>query len=75
MVRMRGDNAAQDCVAQTPQSASSQQRSEALHAPGEGTAIFVRGPGAQPGGECYDAPEVRSASGELLGWKADPLGC
>jgi len=42
---------------------------------GEDEAIFVRGPGENPGGECYDAPEVRSASGELLGWMMDPMGC
>ncbi|ANP46616.1 hypothetical protein [Candidatus Viadribacter manganicus] len=76
-VRMRGDGGEQDCVASfaNPQSAVSQQRNEDSRVPGEGVAIFVRAPGAQPGGECYDAPEVRSASGELIGWKADPMGC
>ncbi len=76
-VRMRGENIEQDCVVQydNPQSAASQQRSESLRLPGESVAIFVRGPGAQPGGQCYDAPEIRSASGEPLGWMADPLGC
>lgn len=76
-VRMRGENGDQDCVAAygNPQSATSQQRSESLRVPGEAVAIFVRGPGAQPGGECYDAPEVRNASGELIGWMADPMGC
>lgn len=42
---------------------------------GEGSAIFVRGPGANPGGECYQAQEVRNADGELIGWWADPDGC
>ncbi len=76
-VRMRGENGDQDCVAAygNPQSATSQQRSETLRVPGEAVAIFVRGPGTQPGGECYDAPEVRNASGELIGWMADPMGC
>ncbi len=48
---------------------------EALHAPGEGEAIFVRGPGENPGGECYEAPEVRDASGAVIGWMVDPQGC
>lgn len=43
---------------------------------GDSEALFVRGSsGPNPGGECYEAPEVRSASGELLGWMMDPLGC
>jgi hypothetical protein len=42
---------------------------------GEGDAIFVRAPGQNPGGECYEAPEVRAADGALLGWMDDPLGC
>jgi len=42
---------------------------------GEGSAIFVRGPGENPGGECYEAEEVRDAQGELIGWWADPHGC
>lgn len=42
---------------------------------GDGAAIFVRGPGENPGGECYEAPEVRGADGALLGWMLDPLGC
>jgi len=42
---------------------------------GEGSAIFVRGPGENPGGQCYQAEEVRNADGELIGWWADPHGC
>ncbi|HYD72576.1 MAG TPA: hypothetical protein VEF55_05525 [Candidatus Binatia bacterium] len=42
---------------------------------GEGSATFVRGPGDNPGGECYEAEEVRNADGELIGWWADPHGC
>jgi hypothetical protein len=42
---------------------------------GDGDAIFVRAPGENPGGECYEAPEVRAADGALLGWMDDPLGC
>lgn len=42
---------------------------------GEGSATFVRGPGENPGGECYEAEEVRNADGEVIGWWADPEGC
>jgi hypothetical protein len=42
---------------------------------GEGSAIFVRGPGENPGGECYEAEEVLNANGEVIGWWADPHGC
>lgn len=42
---------------------------------GEGSALFVRGPGPNPGGECYEAPEVRNADGEVIGWMLDPEGC
>lgn len=77
LVRAQGDNGERDCTANwgDPQNATSQQRRETLRAPGEGAALFIRAPGEQPGGECYEAPEVRSASGELLGWMADPMGC
>lgn len=51
-----------------------------LRVAGESDAIFVRAmpapsPGLNPGGECYEAPEVRAADGSLLGWMDDPLGC
>jgi hypothetical protein len=39
------------------------------------SVLFVRAPGENPGGECYQAPEVRNANGELLGWTLDPAGC
>ena len=42
---------------------------------GTNAEIFVRGPGKNPGGECYDAPEVKDADGKLLGWWLDPAGC
>lgn len=37
--------------------------------------IFVRGPGRNPGGECYEAPEVKDADGKVVGWWLDPEGC
>lgn len=43
--------------------------------PGVNAEIFVRGPGANPGGECYEAPEVKDADGKVLGWWLDPEGC
>lgn len=43
--------------------------------PGTEREIFVRGPGENPGGECYDAPEVMDAEGRLVGWWLDPEGC
>ena len=42
---------------------------------GEGSATFVRGPGENPGGECYEAQVVVDANGEAIGWWADPHGC
>jgi hypothetical protein len=46
-----------------------------LHIEDEGKALFIRGEGENPGGDCYVAPEVRDASGALLGWMIDPEGC
>lgn len=76
-VRLQGEVAFKDCSANfgTPQSATTQTMSETLKLPGDGAPIFVRGPGVNPGGVCYDAPEVRDAEGELLGWMLDPEGC
>jgi hypothetical protein len=50
-------------------------RDEALVIDGEDAAIFVRGPGENPGGKCYAAPEIRDGDGVLLGWMLDPAGC
>lgn len=77
-VRLRGgDNVERDCTVtrEEPQNAVAQQRSETLRVAGENAALFVRGPGDNPGGECYDAPVVRAANGEALGWMMDPMGC
>lgn len=43
--------------------------------PGTSAEVFVRGSGKNPGGECYDAPEVKDAAGKLVGWWLDPEGC
>ena len=51
------------------------RRDEALTIEGENAAIFIRGPGENPGGECYQAPEVHDANGALVGWMVDPEGC
>jgi hypothetical protein len=51
------------------------RRDEALSVDGENSAIFVRGPGENPGGECYQAPEVHDTHGALVGWMIDPEGC
>lgn len=72
LVRIRGEGV--DCRVRDGR-AEARARDQALGVPGENDALFVRGPGEQPGGQCYDAPEVRGADGALLGWMADPLGC
>ena len=59
----------------TPANAVIVQDDETVAFEGEGSAIFVRGPGENPGGECYEAEEVRDAQGEPIGWWADPHGC
>jgi len=56
-------------------SAQVSRRNESLNIDGENAAIFIRGPGENPGGECYQAPEVHDASGALVGWMVDPEGC
>ncbi len=35
---------------------------------GEMDPLFFRAPGENPGGECFEAPEVRDAKGALIGW-------
>lgn len=73
------DNAHVDCRVANA-SATVTPRNDALHVLGDGEAIFVRAqpgpnPGPQPGGDCFTAPEVKSADGTLLGWMDDPQGC
>ncbi len=79
LVRLTNGGLGFDCIASsgnTPNVISYGPRNDALLVPTDSAALFVRGPAAEnPGGECYEAPEVRSATGELLGWKMDPMGC
>lgn len=74
-VRLSGESGSFDCVvpndAPDPSSASVLP---ALDDPPADAIIFVRAPGENPGGECYEAPEVRDG-GELVGWLLDPEGC
>lgn len=75
-VRLSGASGTFDCVvpndAPNPESATILP---ALDEPPADAILFVRAPGGDPGGECYEAPEVRNADGELLGWTLDPDGC
>ena len=73
LVRMQGETAADCRVANGV--ATIAPHDDALNVPGDGEALFVRGPGENPGGECYEAPEVRDASGAVLGWMLDTEGC
>src|SRR6185312_175234 len=57
LVRMQGETAADCRVANGV--ATVAPHDDALNVPGDGAALFVRGPGENPGGECYEAPEVR----------------
>ena len=84
LVRVQGDGQSFDCrlaVRPAPNGAEVfiadvRPRDPNLIVAGESEALFVRGSsGPNPGGECTEAPEVRSANGEMLGWMMDPLGC
>lgn len=77
-VRLSGSGGNFDCTVPNDDPSAATARitpRQGADLPGENEAIFVRAPGSNPGGECYDAPEVRSADGALLGWMADPEGC
>jgi uncharacterized membrane protein len=37
--------------------------------------LFFRAPGENPGGECFEAPEVRAADGSLVGWTMADEDC
>jgi hypothetical protein len=73
-VRLRSPHNNFDCGVRDG-AASISPRDDALNVDGENAAIFIRGPGENPGGECYQAPEVHDASGNVLGWMIDPQGC
>jgi|CXWL01.1.fsa_nt_gi hypothetical protein len=79
LVRLNGPNGPVDCSVPdddpTPTHATITPRNADLVIEGESAAVFVRGPGENPGGECYEAPEVRGPNNEVLGWMADPEGC
>jgi hypothetical protein len=74
-VRLSGEHGSFDCVvpndARDPANATILP---ALEEPPADAILFVRGPGENPGGECYVAPEVRH-DGEVIGWLLDPEGC
>lgn len=75
-VRLSGESGTFDCVvpndARDPANAAILP---ALDEPPADAILFVRAPGENPGGECYEAPEVRDARGALIGWTLDPAGC
>lgn len=75
-LRLSGESGSFDCVVpdEAPDPANATVL-PALNDPPADAIIFVRGPGENPGGECYTAPEVHDARGTLLGWLLDPEGC
>ncbi|MGD9966055.1 MAG: hypothetical protein AB7T59_06015 [Hyphomonadaceae bacterium] len=76
-VRLSGNDRAVDCV--IPHATTDPANATIIAAREDvvigNPILFVRGPGENPGGECYEAPEVRADDGELLGWTLDPDGC
>lgn len=76
-VRMQGEQTFVECkVAPNGPAIVAPRQENATPIAGDGEALFVRGPATEnPGGECYDAPEVKAPDGELLGWMMDPMGC
>lgn len=78
LVRMRNADGGYDCHAPVDPAAGEAiiaAADPALKLGGDGAAIFLRAPGENPGGQCYEAPEVRAPDGTLLGWMDDPEGC
>ena len=75
VVRLWSQSGGVDCNVSADGVAQIAPRNDDVRMGGEGEAIFVRGPGRNPGGQCFQAHEVHSASGELLGWMDDPQGC
>ena len=75
LVRLWSESGGIDCSVGANGVAQIALRDDITRIGGENEAVFVRAPGVDPGGECFEAPQVRSASGELLGWMDDPHGC
>ena len=76
IVRLQGDNRFVECTVSGGAATVAPRGDNARAIAGDGEALFVRGAsGPNPGGECYDAPVVRGANGEQLGWMMDPMGC
>ncbi|BCW89654.1 hypothetical protein sos41_28200 [Alphaproteobacteria bacterium SO-S41] len=69
------DHPLQGCVVAGGKATLTPATADDIEPPGTNAEIFVRGPGENPGGECYEAPEVKDANGKLLGWWLDPMGC
>jgi hypothetical protein len=76
LVRLDGELGKLDCRVDADGAHARVSMSDpALMLEGDGEAIFVHGPGENPGGECYEAPEVHGPDGALLGWMLDSEGC
>lgn len=75
VITMRLDGEGYDACTVTGGKASKARFAGEEMPAGTNAELFVRGPGENPGGECYAAPEVRDADGKLLGWWLDPEGC
>lgn len=63
------------CTVAAGKATKAPQADDAALPAGTNAEIFVRGPGKNPGGECYEAPEVKDADGKVVGWWLDPEGC
>lgn len=75
-VRLKLEDDAFDCHAsRDPNVQATMDAASDQHYASENDVIFVRAPGDNPGGDCYQAPEVRGADGTLLGWLDDQNGC
>jgi len=70
LVRLPGEDGTFECgfpgVSVTPGQAG--VVADAVPMVSENDPLFYRAPGENPGGECFDAPEVRAADGTLVGW-------
>lgn len=69
------DTPMQACTVAAGKATKAPQAEDAEVPAGTQQEIFVRGPGENPGGACYEAPEVKDADGKVVGWWLDPEGC